>query len=61
MPHGSVLVLILLSIFISDIDSGMEHTLSQSADVTKLWGADSAPEGQDGSQMNIDRLESGPR
>jgi len=57
MPQGSVLGLILLSIFISDNDSGVEHILSKSADVTKLWGADNTPEGWDATQMNLDRLE----
>ena len=55
-PQGSVLGLILFSVFINDINSGVDRTQSTFANDTKLWGVVDTPEEQDAIQRVLDRL-----
>lgn len=57
VSRGSVLVLVVFSIFVGNMDSGVKCTLSKFADNSKLSGAVDILEERDAIHRDLDRLE----
>jgi len=56
VSQGAILGLVLFIIFVDDMDSGIESTLSKSADDAKLCGAVNMLKGRDAIQRSIEKL-----
>ncbi|GAB0181465.1 triadin [Grus japonensis] len=57
VPQGLFLGLALFNVFVGNMDSGIEYTLSKFADDTKLCGAVNMLEGRDAIQRDLKSLE----
>lgn len=60
VPQVSVLRVVLFSISINYVDKGIECTPGTCVEATKLSGMVETPEGWDGIQRDLDKLNSGP-